>query len=208
MKRATIALLGLLLATAAGAQPLPVGTGLMAVEERLKAASDCESYRRTTVVAFSVFPNGTFELQNDAGVFRGSVFPADPRGRSWKLFFDAPSLHFYRLYLEAGVRALCGRDVVFEDGGVESFVLRPGTRGQASLRLNASGGSSALGKGRARHLIRGKGPLALPPLPTGVGIDGTLAQRRGSATVTMISPSSLEAAAYLDLGSDPPGAAD
>lgn len=203
MKLAAIVLLGLLAISAARAQPLPVGTGLMAVEERLRVGSDCESYRRTTLIAFSVFPNGTFELQNDAGVFRGSLFPADAKGRSWRLLFDVPSLRFYRLYLEAGVRALCGREVTFEGGGVESFVLRPGKGGEASLKLSASGASSALGKGRARHLIRGKGPLALPPLPTGVGIDGALAQRRTGATITMMSPSSLEAAAYLDLGSDP-----
>jgi hypothetical protein len=190
MKLAALALLCLLAVSAAGAQPLPAGSGLLVVEERLVVASDCEPYRRVGFVTFSVFPNGTFRLQNDAGIFAGFLLPTDAKGRSWKLLFDAPSLRFYRLYLEAGVRAMCGRHAPFEQGGVESFVLRLGKdRSEVSLRLNASAGSSALGKARARHLIRGKGRLGPLLVPTESGIDGP---RRSGATITMISPGQVE----------------
>ena len=191
MKLATIALLGLLAASAAGAQQVPVGSGVMVVEERLRVGGGCESYRRASFIGFSVFPNGTFLLENDAGRFRGFLSPANSKGSSGKLRFDDPSRTFYGRYLVAGVRALCAREASLS-GRIESFVLRVGKDGRIFLRLSSSVRSSAPPMGHARHLIHGSG--ALGPLPSASGFAGAflrLGEPHG-ATITMVSPSRLE----------------
>jgi hypothetical protein len=167
MKLFALAPLGLLLAVAAGAQPLPVGSGLIAFEETLRIGPDCESFSDTGILVLSVFPDGSFRAQSDAGTFSGVVRPADPKGRAWHLRFDAPSLAFYKLYLEAGARVLCGRDVSISGGGVESFVLtlrRQGSQASLVLRTTATG-SSAFAGGHGRHRIHGRGSFVPGLLP-------------------------------------------
>ena len=204
MRLAALALLVLLAVSAAHAQPFPVGSGLIAFDEKLAIGKECEKFDDPSMLVFIVFPNGSFRMQTDVGSFGGQLRPLDHKGRAWDLRFDTPSLRFYQLYLEAGVRALCRREVFFEHGGVESFVLRLAKNGaQASLRLTASGGAKALGRTRARHLLKGNGPWSLGllpvPAPAGVGISGTLAQRpHHGATVTLVSPSRLAPASESD----------
>lgn len=166
MKLAATALLGLLLATAAGAQPLPVGSGVIAFEEKLEIGPGCESYDGPGMLVLSVFPDGSFRAQSAAGTFRGTVSPADPKGASWHLRFDAESLSFYELYLEAGARVLCGRDVSISGGRVESFVLKLRRRGtQASLVLSTSPTGPPPLAGSGQHRIRGRGPFVSGLLP-------------------------------------------
>jgi hypothetical protein len=167
MKSSAIALLGLLLAAAAGAQPLPVGSGLIAFEERLEIGPGCESFRGAGMLVFSVFPDGSFRTQSDAGTLSGGLWPADSKGRAWNLRFDAGSLSFYKLYLEAGARVLCGTDVSISGGGVESFVLKLRRRGtQASLVLRTTAtGSDAFAGGPGRHQLKGKGSFVRGLLP-------------------------------------------
>jgi hypothetical protein len=188
MKRLAIILFGLLAAAAAGAQQVPVGSGMLVAEERLTAGSGCESYRRPSFIGFTVFPNGRFVLENDAARFMGFLSPANSKGTSWKLRFDDPSRAFYGFYLEAGVRALCGREASLR-GEIESFVLRVRRDGRIFLRLSSSARSNASRTGHVRHLIRGSG--ALGPLPSASGFAGIFLQlgQPHGATVTMVSPS-------------------
>lgn len=167
MKLAAIALLALLLPVAGGAQPLPVGSGLIAFEERLRIGPGCESFDAPGMLVLSVFPDGSFRAQTQAGTFRGVLVSADPKGRAWNLHLDAASLAFYKLYLEAGGRVLCGTDVSISGGGVESFVLRVRRRGtQTSLVLRTTAtGSAAFEGGTGWHQIKGKGSFVPGLLP-------------------------------------------
>jgi hypothetical protein len=167
VKLSAIAPLGLLLAVAAGAQPLPVGSGLIAFEEKLKIGPGCEEFSGAGMLVLSVFPDASFRAQSDAGTFSGRLWPEDPRGRTWNLRFDTGSLSFYKRYLEAGARVLCGTDVSISGGGVESFVLKLRRRGsQASLVLRTTAtGSAAFAGGRGRHQIKGKGSFVPGLLP-------------------------------------------
>lgn len=173
MKLAAIALLGLLAASPAAAQPLPVGSGLIAFEERLEIGPGCESFSGAGILVLSVFPDGSFRAQSDAWTFRG-LLSADPKERAWNLRFDEESLVFYKHYLEAGGRVLCDTDVSISGGGVESFVLkllRRGTQASLVLRTTATG-SPAFGDGRGRHQIRGRGSFVLGLLPSSAEAEG------------------------------------
>ena len=171
MKLVAVTLLGLLTAAAGGAQELPVGSGVIAFEEKLEIGSRCDSFESPGILVLSVFPDASFRVQLDAGIFRGMLQPADPRGRAWDLRFDADSLAFYRRYLEAGARVLCGVDVSISGGGVESFVLKlsgPATEASLLLRSTATG-SEAFEDGYGRHQIRGNGSFVLGLLPAAEG---------------------------------------
>jgi hypothetical protein len=168
MKPAAIALLGLLAASTAAAQPLPVGSGLIAFEEKLEIGPDCDSFSGANMLVLSVFPDGSFRAQMDVGRFTGALVPVDAKGREWNLLFDARSLSFYKSYLEAGARVLCETDVSISGGGVESFVLklrREGTKASLVLRATATG-SSAFADGQGRHQIKGNGSFVLGLLPS------------------------------------------
>ena len=194
MKLPALALLAGLAVSAAGAQPLPVGTAVLAFEERLRIGKDCEPYHGVGMLVLSVFPDRSFLARLDAGAFSGTLSPADPKGRTWHLHFDERSLTFYRLYLEAGGRALCRTDVAITGGGVESFVLRFTKGGsQAVLKLRTSAtGPSGFGGARGRHRLDGRGQFVPGLLPYSTGIAGSLAAPRHGGTVTLISPSRLE----------------
>jgi hypothetical protein len=173
---ALLALLATSAVSAAGAESLPVGSAVIAFEERLRIGEACESYHEVGMLVLSVFPDGSFLARIDAGKFTGTVLPADPKGRVWNLRLDARSLSFYRLYLEAGARVLCGTDVPITGGGVESFVLRlakGGSRAVLKLRTSASG-PVAFGTERGRHRLDGKGQFVRDLLPQ-AGIEGILA---------------------------------
>jgi hypothetical protein len=174
MKLAAIAVFGLFTAAAASAQELPVGSGVIAFEEKLEIGPDCESFSGPGMLVLSVFPDASFRAQTDAGTFRGVLAAADPKGRAWHLRFDGMSLLFYKRYLEAGARALCDADVSISGGGVESFVLKLRKRGtQASLVLRTTAtGSSAFADGPGRHQIRGRGSFVLGLLPSSAEAEG------------------------------------
>ena len=184
MKLAALALLALLAGSAAHAQPLPVGSGVIRFTEQLKIARGCHAYSGAGVLVFTVFPNGSFLAENDAFSLRGALLPADSRGRSWWLQLDALSLLLYRLYLEAGASVLCRTRVSIpsETIALESFLLKLDRQGtQISLELKTSApGASALGTGHGQHRIKGKGAFALGLLPSSPdsGIRGTLAYGR------------------------------
>jgi hypothetical protein len=174
MKRAALVLLGLLAASAAhaealaaGAQDVPVGSGVIAFEEKLEIGPRCESFEGPGILVLSVFPDASFRAQIDAGVFRGVLVRADAGGRAWDLRFDADSLAFYRRYLEAGARVLCGADVSISGGGVDAFVLKLSTRAtEVSLLLRSTAtGAPAFEDGYGRHQIRGSGAFVLGLLP-------------------------------------------
>ena len=198
MKLPALALLAVLFAvSAAAAQPLPVGSGVIRFEERFKIGGGCDSYSAPGFAVFSVFPDGSFSVQTEAGAFRGTLRPANRKGLVWHLSFDDSSRSFYRLYLQAGASVLCGTPVTVGSPAIESFVLKLAKdRAQASFSLRASAsGASAYGTGRGKHQIKGKGPFSpgLLPASPGNAISGTLAQHHGGATITMVSPTQLAA---------------
>jgi hypothetical protein len=202
VKLPALALLALLAsAAAAGAQPLPVGTAVLAFEERLRIGKECEPYHGAGMLLLSVFPDRSFLARLDAGAFTGNVRPTDAKGRTWRLEFDERSLAFYRLYLEAGGRALCRTDVAITDGGIESFVLRLAKDGsQAVLKLRTfATGPRGFGGARGRHRLDARGQFVPGLLPGPPSLDGTLASGPRAGSVTLVSPSKVTPAARITL---------
>jgi hypothetical protein len=165
MRLSATPLVFLLLAAAAGAQTSPLGSGLLTIKESLKVGGGCGSFRGEGVIAVSLLPNGAWTVQAPAGDFSGTLSPADPKGRSWNLQFDGPSLDSYQLYLEDVASELCGADVSISSGLIEPFRLKFNKdRTSVSFQLKTSAtGSTAFGSGRGKHRIKGKGAFALAP---------------------------------------------
>ena len=177
MRLVALALLALLFAVAADAQPLPVGSGLITFEERLTLSGGCDSFRGEGMLGLTVFPSGSFSARTAAGTYHGAVVSAHPSGRRWRLIFDAASLSLYRNYLEEAASALCGTPVVITSGGVDSFELKLSRNGSlAALVLKTSTiGSTQFGGASGRHQLKGKGSFVpgQPSSAPGVWFTGT-----------------------------------
>jgi hypothetical protein len=158
-------LLFLVLAGSAHAQTFPVGSGLVTTKETFKVGGGCDSFRGGGSVVVSVAANGSWTADAPAGTFSGTMSSADPRGRSWNLHFDLPSLALYELYLESAASYLCETTATITSGSIDAFVLkfdRDRTRISLKMKTTANG-YTQYGSGSGKHQIKGKGSFSASP---------------------------------------------
>jgi hypothetical protein len=168
MLRAILAAGLLLAASAAHAQPVPAGSGVLAFKEKLKTS--CGSTSDAGTLTLVLQSNGSWSVDAPAGAFGGTLTALDPAGRTWRLDFDGGSLAAYEQFLEDAAADICASPVSISnlELGLVVKVAKDGTQVSAQLKATADG-VAALFAGTGKHQLKAKGAFVSAALHGGSG---------------------------------------